>query len=96
MGMENNTGTQGKSYYSSNGGIPTGTAPVVGTDLAVLNAMTFVPLSFKVKVLSASIFQPSILNVAIATDDQASSDLFTASAHSDLQVYLGFFPFMGK
>jgi minor extracellular serine protease Vpr len=96
VGMENNTGTQGKSYYSSNGGIPTGTAPVVGTDLAVLNAMTFVPLSFKVKVLSASIFQPSILNVAIATDDQASSDLFTASAHSDLQVYLGFFPFMGK
>jgi hypothetical protein len=58
--------------------------------------MTFVKLSYQVRVLDASPSQPTILNIASAIDDASPPDRFSTAARADLWLLRTFFPLVGR
>ena len=92
VGMENDSGSQGATWYHWDRASEVGAAPIAGNKLAVNNSMSFVTLSFQAKVIAANPLQPDILNYATATDSLHPGDLFTAAVHSILKTYRVYFP----
>ena len=104
VGMENSNGTAGSTYYYVKDGPPQGTAPAIGTDLAVNNNFAAATMEFMVKVDDMALDQGNSLNIPfqqlydIATlVNNLNVDVVTADAKTPIlptagTYYFQYFP----
>ncbi|HVP22203.1 MAG TPA: S8 family serine peptidase [Anaerolineaceae bacterium] len=95
VGMENSTGTAGSTYYYVKNGPPQGTAPVVGTDLAVNNNFATQVYTFQATGMITDFSKPFLYNVA-DLQNNLNVDKVLADAKTNLTVKKTFVPAVYK
>ncbi len=96
VGLENDDGAQGMTYYNEAFGTATGVPPVQGQNLRAANEQSFVTYNFRVQAEWSDLTHPSIINVATATNDLIPTDQPSAVAVTPLDLYRSFMPLVGN